>query len=65
LLLFCFSYSQQQSRRRTGRSRAWRPRRGIANKNEVTVRALAWIIAGHDLHHRQILEERYFEATAA
>jgi hypothetical protein len=40
-------------------------RRGIANKNEVTVRALAWIIAGHDLHHRQILEERYFEATAA
>jgi len=43
---------------------AW-TRRGIANKNEVTVRALAYIIAGHNLHHRRILEERYFEATAA
>jgi DinB superfamily len=35
-------------------------RRGIANKNEVTVRALAYIIAGHELHHRRILEEKYF-----
>lgn len=35
-------------------------RRGIANKNEVSVRALAWIIAGHELHHRRILEEKYF-----
>jgi DinB superfamily len=43
---------------------AW-SRRGIANKNEVTVRALAYIIAGHDQHHRSILEARYFEATAA
>jgi uncharacterized damage-inducible protein DinB len=38
---------------------AWQ-RRGIANKNEVTTRALAFIIAGHELHHRRILEERYF-----
>ena len=38
---------------------AWR-RRGIANKNEVTVRALAYVIAGHELHHRRILEEKYF-----
>lgn len=38
---------------------AW-TRRGIANKNEVTVRALAYIIAGHELHHRRILEEKYF-----
>jgi len=43
---------------------AW-TRRGIANNNEVTVRAIAYTIAGHDLHHRSILEERYFEATAA
>jgi hypothetical protein len=35
-------------------------RRGVANKNEVTVRALAYIIAGHELHHRGILEEKYF-----
>ncbi len=40
---------------------AW-SRRGVANKNEVTVRALAYIIAGHELHHRNILEERYFSA---
>jgi hypothetical protein len=37
-------------------------RRGTANKNEVSVRALAYITAGHELHHRQILEERYFSA---
>lgn len=35
-------------------------RRGIANKNEVSVRALAYTIAGHELHHRRILEEKYF-----
>jgi hypothetical protein len=38
---------------------AWM-RRGVANKNEVTVRALAYMIAGHELHHRAILEEKYF-----
>ncbi len=37
---------------------AW-TRRGMANKNEVTVRALAYIIAGHELHHRKIIEEKY------
>jgi hypothetical protein len=39
---------------------AW-TRRGVANKNEMTVRALAYIIAGHELHHRRILEERYLK----
>jgi hypothetical protein len=38
---------------------AW-TRRGIANKNEVSVRALAYMIAGHEVHHRRILEEKYF-----
>lgn len=38
---------------------AW-TRRGIANNNEVSVRALAYITAGHELHHRRILEEKYF-----
>ena len=33
--------------------------RGIANNAEVSVRALAYIIAGHELHHRQILQARY------
>jgi hypothetical protein len=41
---------------------AW-SRRGVANKNEVSVRALAYIIAGHELHHRKILEEKYFAAN--
>jgi DinB superfamily len=39
---------------------AW-TRRGVANENEVTVRALAYIIAGHELHHRRIMEERYLK----
>jgi hypothetical protein len=34
-------------------------RRGTASNNEVTVRALAYIIAGHDEHHYRILCERY------
>jgi uncharacterized damage-inducible protein DinB len=40
---------------------AWM-RRGVASQNEVTVRALAYMIAGHELHHRKILEEKYFGA---
>jgi hypothetical protein len=39
---------------------AW-TRLGVANKNEVTVRALAYIIAGHELHHRRILEDKYLK----
>lgn len=37
---------------------AW-TRRGIANNAEVSVRALAYIIAGHERHHREILLARY------
>jgi hypothetical protein len=40
---------------------AWQ-RRGVASEKEVTVRALAFIVAGHEIHHRLILEERYFPA---
>jgi len=39
---------------------AWM-RRGTANNNEVTVRALAYIIAGHELHHRLALQEKYLK----
>lgn len=39
---------------------AW-ARRGVASNNEVTVRALAYMIAGHELHHRRILEQKYFK----
>lgn len=37
---------------------AW-TRRGIASGNEVSVRALAYITAGHVAHHARILRERY------
>jgi DinB superfamily len=34
-------------------------RRGKANDNEISVRALAYNIAGHELHHLGIIRERY------
>ncbi|MGH7495510.1 MAG: DinB family protein [bacterium] len=34
-------------------------RAGMANKNLVSVRALAYHIAGHELHHMKIIQERY------
>jgi uncharacterized damage-inducible protein DinB len=34
-------------------------RRGVASDNEVSVRALAYILAGHETHHMQIIRERY------
>jgi uncharacterized damage-inducible protein DinB len=37
---------------------AW-TRSGTANGHRVSARALAYIIAGHELHHRAILRERY------
>jgi hypothetical protein len=37
---------------------AWQ-RRGIASDNPFTVRALAFIAAGHVAHHTRILRERY------
>lgn len=37
---------------------AWR-RRGLCNNHPVSVRALAFIVAGHELHHVNVLAERY------
>ena len=37
---------------------AWM-RQGIASDNVFTVRAIAWILAGHVIHHAAILRERY------
>jgi hypothetical protein len=34
-------------------------RRGVANGDDVSARALAYIIAGHELHHRRVLQEKY------
>jgi len=39
-------------------SSAWM-RRGTANQSEVTVRAVAYILAGHELHHRNVFREKY------
>jgi hypothetical protein len=34
-------------------------RRGIASGRQFTVRSMAWILAGHELHHVRILREAY------
>ena len=39
---------------------AWH-RRGTASDQPISVRALAYVIAGHVRHHLQVLEERYTE----
>jgi uncharacterized damage-inducible protein DinB len=42
---------------------AW-SRSGIASGNRVTVRALAYILAGHVSHHTAVLKEKYLTSTA-
>jgi len=37
---------------------AW-ARLGVTNGNGISVRALGYIIAGHELHHMRIVRERY------
>ncbi|MEP7384014.1 MAG: DinB family protein [Gemmatimonadota bacterium] len=34
-------------------------RRGTASNHTMTVRALAWVTAGHELHHLGLLKSRY------
>ncbi|HXI11445.1 MAG TPA: DinB family protein [Thermoanaerobaculia bacterium] len=34
-------------------------RSGVANENSVTVRAIAYVLAGHARHHMKVLRERY------
>jgi uncharacterized damage-inducible protein DinB len=34
-------------------------RTGVANGKRMSVRALGWTIAGHEVHHRHIIEDRY------
>lgn len=36
-------------------------REGIANNNKATVRALGYHIAGHELHHINIIKEKYLD----
>jgi len=37
---------------------------GVASGFEFTVRSIPWIIAGHELHHRRLIEERYLRGDA-
>jgi hypothetical protein len=39
-------------------------RRGVANQAEVSVRALAFIMAGHETHHVDILRTRYLDQAS-
>jgi hypothetical protein len=43
---------------------AWR-RRGIANNAEISVRALAYILVGHERHHASILHRRLSTADCS
>lgn len=45
-------------------SRGTGERRGKAGGNPLTVRSLAWIIAGHELWHREILARDYVTGQA-
>ncbi len=36
-------------------------RAGIAGNTSTTVRAIAWIICGHELHHRGVIKEKYLQ----
>jgi len=36
-------------------------RRGLANGKPMSVRALAWVIAGHEAHHVRVLKEKYLK----
>lgn len=37
---------------------AW-GRQGVASENPMSVRAAAYVIAGHELHHMRVLHEKY------
>lgn len=43
---------------RTLSEEAW-GRRGIASNSDISVKALSYIIAGHAIHHMNILQSRY------
>ena len=42
-------------------SNAW-ANRGVASGVEFTARSIPYIIAGHELHHRKVLEARYLSS---
>jgi uncharacterized damage-inducible protein DinB len=53
VVLMCAGFSED----------AW-SRRGIASGSAFSVRAAVWIIAGHELHHRNVLVTKYLGGIA-
>ena len=49
---------------RTLDEEAW-SRVGVANSNSVSVRAIAFVMAGHVRHHMNVLREKYLNALPA
>ena len=49
---------------RTLDEEAWN-RIGTANQNQITVRAIAFIMAGHVRHHMSVLRERYLAVATS
>ncbi len=39
---------------------AW-SRRGVASDHEISVRALGYIVAGHEIHHSRVVTDRYLD----
>ena len=37
-------------------------RQGVASRNRISVRALAYVIAGHELHHLRVIRTKYLKA---
>ena len=37
-------------------------RRGVANGHEISVRALAFVMAGHETHHLEVIRTRYLQS---
>jgi hypothetical protein len=40
-------------------------RKGVANQNPISVRALAWVMVGHVRHHIAVLEQHYLPRLRA
>jgi len=66
-----FSGASQRTKRnasielfRTFDAAAW-DRVGKANNYEMSVRAIPYVIIGHELHHLQVLQERYIKGESA
>lgn len=38
-------------------------KRGTAGRSELTVRAVGYLILGHEIHHRGVIRERYLDAA--